>query len=219
MGRSSGSSGGGNNNNNRGYQGPKGPVAPPSIQTPKVNKQRYDRIVENTVQSITKKQTSDPTRMKGSADRKAVTKAVSMRPGNYVVDSKGMPLRTKSGGIVLTSKGQKEVKANMRRIPISKAQYDSQKKISNVMTIPLMLVPGGGLIRAGIKNKQQNNVFEGGSIVSTYGGENLLSDAERNAVASQQAGKAVDLRSRKKKTLLSTVFDSTVGKLGVGGKL
>jgi len=218
MGRSSGSSGGGNNNN-KGYQGPKGPVAPPSIQTPKVNKQRYDRIVENTVQSITKKQTSDPTRMQGSADRKAVTKSVAMRPGNYVTDSKGMPMMTKSGNVVLTSKGRKEVDRNMRRIPISKAQYESQKKISNVMTIPLMLVPGGGLIRAGIKNKQQNNVFEGGSVVSTYGGENLLSDAERNAVASAQTGKEVDLRSRKKKTLLSTVFDSTVGKLGVGGKL
>ena len=218
MGRSSGSSGGGNNNN-KGYQGPKGPVAPPSIQTPKVNKQRYDRIVENTVQSITKKQTSDPTRMQGSADRKAVTKSVAMRPGNYVTDSKGMPMMTKSGNVVLTSKGRKEVDRNMRRIPISKAQYESQKKISNVMTIPLMLVPGGGLIRAGIKNKQQNNVFEGGSVVSTYGGENLLSDAERNAVASAQTGKEVDLRSRKKKTLLSTVFDSTVGKLGVGGNL
>tara|TARA_R100000742_G_C4243980_1_gene63175 strand:- start:159 stop:815 length:657 start_codon:yes stop_codon:yes gene_type:complete len=218
MGRSSGSSGGGNNNN-KGYQGPKGPVAPPSIQTKKVNKLRHDRIVENTVQAITKKQTSDPTRMQGSADRKAVEKAVGMRPGNYVVDSKGMPLRTKSGNLVLTSKGQKEVKANMRRIPLSKAQFESQKKISNVLTIPLMLIPGGGLIRAGIKNKQQNNVFEGGKIVSTYGGENLLSDAERDAVASAQAGKPVTLRSRKKKTLLSTVFDSTAGKLGVGGNL
>jgi hypothetical protein len=219
MGSKSSSSGG--NNNNKGYQGPKGPVAPPSIQTKKVNKMRDARIIENTVQDITRKQIKDPTRFKGSQDSAQVWNTVSMRTGNYATDSKGRPIRTSSGKIVMTSKGRKEYENAMRRIPLSKKQVESQHKIAKVLTLPLMLIPGGGLIRADIVNKQKDNVFKGGSTMSTYGGKNLLSDAEINKIARQQEEvisnkpiAPINVRSRKKKSLLSTIFGKTVGKLG-----
>ena len=223
MGSKSGSSG--NGGNNRGYQGPKGPVAPPSVQTKKVNKQRDARIIENTVQDITRKQISDPNRFQGSKDSKAVWNTVSMRKGNYVTDSRGRPMRTSSGQIVMTSAGRKAYDNAMRRIPLSKKQYESQKKITNILTLPLMLLPGGGLIRAGAKHSMNQSSFNYGNKVMTYGGTNLLSDEERNKLARQQMEVVenrpmpkFDLKKRKKKSLLATLLGSGE-KLGTRGIL
>ena len=170
MGSKSSSSGGGNNNSK-----PRLSVTAPPIYEDRIIRQdpkaRSEVRTENTIQKITKAQIKDPTRMKGSSDSKAVWSSVSSKPGNFVTDSKGNPVRTSSGSVVMTKAGRKEYNQAMRRIPLSKAQYDSQKKISNIITLPLMLVPGGGLVRAGIKTNQKNNVFEGGGTISTYGGK------------------------------------------------
>ena len=224
MGNSSGSSGGGGNNNR-----PRASISQPPVYQDRIIRQspkaRSYVATENKINEITRKQISNPNRMKGSEDKKAITSTVAIKPGNYVTDSKGMPVRTKSGSVVLTSKGKKEVDNAMRRIPLSKAQYESQKKVSNIISLPLMLVPGGGLIRAGIKNKQQNTVFEGGKNIPTYGGKSLISKDEANIIERQRLENLnnkpmpeVDLSKRKRKSVLSTIFEP-FGKLGSGGLL
>lgn len=226
MGSRSSSSGGGNNSPSR----PRKQLNDKPIYQDRIIRQdpkaRSEVRTENTISSITKKQISDPTRMQGGADSKSVWSSVSSKPGNFVTDSSGNPVRTGSGSVVMTSAGRKEYESAMGRIPISKAQYDSQKKITNILSLPLIAVPGGGLIRAGIKNQQQNNVFEGGGRMSTYGGgRNNLTDAEANQIARQQQEvinnrpmPEVNLRSRKKTSLLSTIFGN-FGKLGKQGGL
>jgi len=224
MGSKSSSSGGGNNSPSR----PRKQLTDKPIYQDRIIRQdpkaRSEVRTENVISNITNKQIKNPNRMKGGADSTAVWSSVSSKPGNYVSDSKGNPIRTSSGKVVMTSKGRKEYESAMGRIPISKAQYDSQKKISNILSIPLMFVPGGGLIRAGMKNQQQNNVFQGGGNLTTYGGgRNNLTNAEANLIARQQQEviqnrpmPEVDLKKRKRKSLLSTV---TGGKLGSGGLL
>lgn len=226
MGSRSSSSGGGNNNPSR----PRKQLKDKPIYQDRIIRQdpkaRSEVRTENVISAITKKQIANPNRMKGGADSSAVWSSVSSKPGNYVTDSKGNPMRTSSGKVVMTSAGRKEYEKAMGRIPISKAQFESQKKMTNILTLPLIAVPGGGLIRAGVKNTQQNNVFEGGGRLSTYGGgKNNLTDAEANEIARQQQEvinnrpiPEVDLRSRKKKSLLSTIFGG-FQKLGSGGLL
>jgi hypothetical protein len=224
MGSKSSSSGGGNNNPSR----PRKQLTDKPIYQDRIIRQdpkaRSEVRTENEISRITKEQIQNPNRMEGRKDSKAIATSVAMKPGNFVTDRRGNPIRTSSGSIVMTSKGRKEYKQAMGRIPLSKAQFESQKKISNILSLPLMLVPGGGLIRAGMKNKQQNNVFQGGGNLSTYGGgRNNLTDAEANLIARQQQEviqnrpmPEVNLKKRKRKSLLSTV---TGGKLGSGGLL
>ena len=111
----------------------------------------------------------------------------------------------------------------MKRIPLSAAQVESQRKFSNIITLPLMLLPGGGLIRAGVRSNFKNASTVGGSNVMTYGKGNLLTQDEANYIASQQETVkqnrpvTVDLNKRKRKgNLLTRVVGEA---FGVGGNL
>lgn len=224
MGSKSSSGGGGNNNPSR----PRKQLKDKPIYQDRIIRQdpkaRSEVRTENVISKITKEQISNPNRMKGRQDSAAVWSSVSSKPGNYVTDRRGNPIRTSSGKVVMTSKGRKEYKQAMRRIPLSKAQYDSQRKMTNILTLPLMLVPGGGLLRVAAKNKMAQSSFNYGNKVMTYGGGDNLTDAEANLIARQQMevieGRPmpeVNLKKRKRKSLLSTLTGSE--KLGTGGIL
>ncbi len=162
--------------------------------------------LQNTVQDITKSQIANPSRMKGSDDSKRVWSAVASKDGNYVKDSKGNAIRTKSGSIVMTSRGRKEYEAEMSRIPLSEAQVKSQQKFVNIMSIPLLFVPGGGIVGSAMRNNMKRNHYAGGDKVFTYKGDTELTQAEMNEIATETLkaqGKEVegqvDLKKRKPK--------------------
>lgn len=221
------SGGGGGGGGNKGYQGPKGPVAPPSVQDKKTNQKRSQRIIENTVQSITRKQTADPTRMQGGADSTAVWKTVSMQQGNFVKDSRGNPVRGRDGKIVMTSKGRQQYEQAMSRIPLTRAQVESQRKFMNVASLPLMFVPGGGLLRSAVVGNFDTAYQRGGNTVMTYGKGNLLSQDEQNTIATnmqqQEMNKPVapvDLSTRPRKApSRMNLLDKTFAKFFGGGNL
>jgi hypothetical protein len=226
MGRSSGSSGGGGSNNNSPKQ-PRKQLQDKPIYTDAIIRgdagARSYVATENKISEITKKQVNNPNRMQGSQDSQAILRTVGMKPGNYVTDRKGNAIRDSKGNPVLTSKGRKEKDAAMRRIPLSAAQVESQRKISNIITLPLMLVPGGGLIRAGVRSNFRNATTKGGNKVMTYGKGNLLTQDEANYIASQQETVkqnrpvTVDLSKRKRKgNLLTRIVGEA---FGVGGSL
>ena len=108
--------------------------------------------------------------MKGSDDSRRVWDAVASKKGNYVMDSKGNAIRTKSGSIVMTRRGRKEYEAEMSRIPLSQAQVKSQQKFVNIMSIPLLFVPGGGIIGGAMRSNLKRNHYAGGDKVFTYKG-------------------------------------------------
>lgn len=167
---------------------------------------RNEVRLQNTVQDITKTQIANPSRMKGGDDSKRVWSAVASKKGNYVTDSKGNAIRTKSGSIVMTSRGRKEYEAEMSRIPLSEAQVKSQQNIVNIMSIPLLFVPGGGIIGSAMRNNMKRNHYAGGDKVFTYKGDTELTQAEMNEIATETMkaqGKEVegqvDLKKRKPK--------------------
>ena len=204
MGRSSSS---GSSRNGGGNRNPSTPTyGPPSIQTKAENKKRYDYMVDRTVQAVTKKQIGDPTRMQGGADHKTVWNSVAMRKGNYVTNKRGIPLRTSSGSIVMTSKGQREFDKTMKRIPTSKAQRESQSKLMSIISLPLFLVPGGSLIRKATLNRMNdpNRIF-------TYGGGELPPEqvAEIRAQQAEKGappGTKVERKVTKKKSFIDYAF-------------
>lgn len=231
--KSGGSSGGGGNNNQPRKQLNDKPIYQDRII--RSNKKARSYVAkENKISEITKKQIADPTRMQGGADSSAVWRTVSMKPGNYVRDSQGNPIRTKSGKVVMTSAGRKEYNQAMSRIPLTKAQVDSQQKFMKVASLPLMFVPGGGLLRSAAVGNFDKAYQRGGNQVFTYGKGNLLSQAEQNTIATSmqeaELGRQVDpvdLSKRPKKAkrnmnLLDKITSSIFGGgnlLGSGGKL
>ena len=187
---------------------------------------RNEVRVQNTVQAITKQQIANPNRMKGSDDSRRVWDAVASKKGNYVMDSKGNALRTKSGSIVMTRQGRKEYEAEMSRIPLSEAQVKSQQKLLNIASIPLMFVPGGGIIGSAMRNNMKRNHYAGGDKVFTYKGGTELTQAEMNEIATETMkaqGKevegTVDLKKRKPKgNFLTRMISDTFGaKQNLGG--
>jgi hypothetical protein len=235
-GRSSGSSGGGGNN--KSPQQPRKQLKDKPIYQDAIirgNKSARSYVAtENKISEITKKQIADPTRMQGGADSDAVWRTVSSKPGNFVTDSKGNPLRTSSGKAVMTSKGRKEYNQAMSRIPLTKAQVDSQRKFMSVASLPLMFVPGGGLLRTAAVGNFDKTFQRGGNQMATYGKGNLLSQDESNEIATMmqeaELGRqvdTVDLSKRPKKAkrnmnLLDRTFATLFGGgnlLGTGGNL
>ena len=207
MGRSSGSSGGngGSSRNKPRVNLTDAPIYSDAIIRGNRSARNEVRL-QNTVQDITKKQIANKTRMKGSEDSRRVFNAVASKEGNYVKDSKGNALRTRSGSIVMTSKGRKEYEAEMSRIPLSEAQVKSQQKFVNIMSIPLLFVPGGGLVGSHMRNTMKRTHYEGGDKVFTYKKGTELSQAEMNEIATETMkaqGKEVegqvDLTKRKRK--------------------
>ena len=166
---------------------------------------RNEVRLQNTVQDITKKQIANKTRMEGSDDSRRVFNAVASKEGNYVKDSKGNAIRTRSGSIVMTSKGRKEYEAEMSRIPLSEAQVKSQQKLVNIMSIPLLFVPGGGLVGGAMRRNMKRNHYAGGDKVFTYK-DSELTQAEKNEIATEtmkargvEVDEQVDLTKRKRK--------------------
>lgn len=187
---------------------------------------RNEVRVQNTTQAITKQQIANPNRMKGSDDSRRVWDAVASKKGNYVTDSKGNALRTKSGSIVMTRQGRKEYEAEMSRIPLSEAQVKSQQKLLNIASIPLMFVPGGGIVGSAMRNNMKRNHYAGGDKVFTYKQGSELTQAEKNAIATETMkaqGKevegTVDLKKRKPKgNFLTRMFSDVFGaKQNLGG--
>lgn len=212
MGRSSSSGGSGSSRNTS-----KGPVAPPSVQTKKVNKLRDRRIVDINVRDITKKQINEPTRMQGGADHKQVWNAVAKGLGNVIRNKKGMPIKDSSGQYILNSKGKREFDKAMKRVPLSQAQRESQTKAMSIISLPLFFVPGGGLIRRAAINrmKDQDRIF-------TYGGGEL-SEEQVAEIKAQKAEKGAPPGTKVKRTIpkRKTFIDYAFGKpnqaLGTGG--
>lgn len=220
MGRSSGSSGGngGSSRNKPRVNLTDAPIYSDAII--RGNKSARTEVrIQNTTQDITKKQIANPNRMKGSDDSRRVWDAVANRKGNFVTDSKGNALRTKSGSIVMTSKGRKEYEAEMSRIPLSEAQVKSQQKFVNIMSIPLMFVPGGGIVGSAMRNNMKRNHYAGGDKVFTYKGGTELTQAEKNEIATEtmkaqgkQVEGQVDLKKRKPKgNFLTRMFTNVFG--------
>ena len=229
MGRSSGSSGGngGSSRNKPRVNLTDAPIYSDAIIRGNRSARNEVRL-QNTVQDITKKQIANKTRMKGSEDSRRVFNAVASKEGNYVKDSKGNALRTRSGSIVMTSKGRKEYEAEMSRIPLSEAQVKSQQKFVNIMSIPLLFVPGGGLVSGAMRSNLKRNHYAGGDKVFTYKGGTELTQAEMNEIATETMkaqGKEVegqvDLKKRKPKgnflTRMASEMFGTAQNL-VGGK-
>ena len=146
MGSKSGSSGGGGSNNNSPKQ-PRKQLQDKPIYTDAIIRgdagARSYVATENKISEITKKQVNNPNRFKGSEDSRSITATVGLKPGNFVTDSKGRPITDSKGNRVLTSKGRAEKNAAMKRIPLSARQVESQRKVANIITLPLMLLPGG----------------------------------------------------------------------------
>ena len=226
MGSKSGSSGGGGSNNNSPKQ-PRKQLQDKPIYTDAIIRgdagARSYVATENKISEITKKQVNNPNRFKGSEDSRSITATVGLKPGNFVTDSKGRPITDSKGNRVLTSKGRAEKNAAMKRIPLSASQVESQSKVANIITLPLMLLPGGGLIRAGVRSNFKNATTKGGNRVMTYGQGNLLTQDEANYIASQQETVkqnrpvTVDLSKRNRKgNLLTQMFGEA---FGAGGSL
>ena len=180
---------------------------------------RNEVRLQNTVQDITKQQIANPNRMKGKDDSRRVWDAVASKKGNYVTDSKGNALRTKSGSIVMTRRGRKEYEAEMSRIPLSEAQVKSQQKFVNIMSIPLLFVPGGGIVGGAMRSNLKRNHYAGGDKVFTYQKGSELTQAEMNEIATETMkaqGKEVegqvDLKKRKPKgNFLTRMVSETFG--------
>ena len=207
MGSSSGSSGGGggSSRNKPRVNLTSAPIYEDAII--RGNKKALNEVrLQNTVQDITKQQIANPNRMQGTEDSARVWDAVAKKEGNYVKDSKGNAIRTKSGSIVMTGKGRKEYEAEMSRIPLSEAQVKSQQKFVNIASIPLLFVPGGGIVGSAMRNNMKRNHYAGGDKVFTYKKGSELTQAEMNEIATETMkaqGKEVegqvDLTKRKRK--------------------
>tara|TARA_B100000029_G_scaffold117531_2_gene110744 strand:- start:10664 stop:11356 length:693 start_codon:yes stop_codon:yes gene_type:complete len=213
MGRSSSSS----NSSGGGSSRPRVKISDAPIYTDAIirrnKKARTEVRIQNTTQDITKKQIANPNRMKGGDDSRRVWDAVASKAGNFVTDKFGNAIRTKKGSIVMTSKGKKEYEAEMSRIPLSQAQVKSQRKFVNIMSIPLMFVPGGGLISSAMRHNLKQTHYEGGQKVFTYKKGSELTQEEMNEIATETAkaqGKdvegTIDLTKRKKKTIFTKIF-------------